>query len=113
MKNADDIFIGSDNAVYLRGLKADNATAFDNAATLTLSLHTSEANAQANTSPVSGASAISMSYVTGSNGVYRGVLPYTLTLTSGNRYWIGIAIVGTAGRDRRVQDYVARSHGKR
>lgn len=111
MKYRDSIFIASDNRVYIRGLRdpeSGDSGPFINNATLTLSLHTSEANAAANTSPISNASSIAMDYITGSNGDYRGVLPYTLTLTIGTVYWVGITIDSTAGRSRKVRPYTVR-----
>lgn len=107
----DSIFINSDNAVYVRGLRADNAASgvtIDDA-TVTLSLHLTEAAAAAGTSPVTGASSISMTYVTDSNGDYRGVLPYSVTLTLGDVYWVRILIVSDAGRSVKVRQYTVRT----
>jgi hypothetical protein len=48
---------------------------------------------------VSGASGLSLTYVTGSNGLYQGTLPYTLTLTAGEDYTV--EITGTSGAGAR------------
>jgi hypothetical protein len=50
--------------------------------------------------PVSGASSLSLTYVTGSNGRYQGTLPYTLTLTAGAEYTL--EITGTSGSGARA-----------
>lgn len=44
--------------------------------------------------PVTDASALPMTYVTGSNGEYLGVLPYTLALAAGEGYHLRIYATG-------------------
>lgn len=112
LKN-DSIFVGADNSIWYRGLKADDApTTYINSATITFSLYTSEANAIAETSAVSGASAISMPYVSGSNGDYRGILDDAVVLTNGSVYYLVVKVdAGSGKKDKRVIPYTARLRG--
>lgn len=59
--------------------------AYVNDATVTMTLKDSSDVA------VSGASALPMSYVTDSNGLYQGTLPNTLSLTAGATYTLEIS----------------------
>lgn len=63
--------------------------AYVNDATVTMTLKDSAGAA------VSGASGLSLTYVTDSNGRYQGTLPYTLSLTAGEDYTL--EITGTTG----------------
>lgn len=64
-----------------------------NDATVTMTLKTSAG------ATVSGASALVLTYVTGSNGKYQGTLPYTLSLTNGETYTLEITGI-TGGGER-------------
>lgn len=58
--------------------------AYINDATVTMTLKDSVG------ASVSGATGLSLTYVTDSNGTYQGTLPYTLTLTAGESYTLEI-----------------------
>ena len=108
-----NLFIGEDNLVFwgdrripMSGLYDNNLEQFINDATVTFTLKDSAGSA------VSGASGISMSYVTGSKGVYEGVLEDGVSLTAGSTYYL--EITATASGDRvgfRRIPYTAAYHG--
>ena len=93
------LFIGQDNIVFWgdraipnSGLYDNNLEQFVNNATVTFTLKDSS------NSTVSGASTISMSYVTGTKGVYEGVLEDGVSLTENSTYYL--EITATASGDR-------------
>lgn len=110
LKN-DSIFVGSDNAIWLKGLRADDALdTYISTATVTFSLHTTKQNAIDNASAIADTSGTA-SYVTGSNGEYRGILDdaATVGLTVGTKYYLRIHVDAGSGRkDLRVLEYTAR-----
>jgi len=113
LKN-DAIYVGADNAVWLRGLKADNDDDFIASATVTFSLYASQATAISETSPVSAASAFAMRYENGSNGDYRGILDDAVSLTVGSEYWLVVKVdAGGGAKDKRAIPYTARLRGIR
>lgn len=63
--------------------------AYINNATVTMTLKDLSLNA------VSGASNLSLTYVTGSNGKYQGTIPSTVTLTDGATYYLDITITSS------------------
>lgn len=109
-----ELFIGADLLVEYgsvdvpgSGLFDNNLRAFDNTATITFDLKDS-----ANTS-VSGAAG-SCSYLTGSQGCYRGVLEdaATATLTRGSTYDLVLTVAGSNDRvDVRRISYIAKYRG--
>jgi hypothetical protein len=113
LKN-DPIFVGSDNAIWLKGLRADDALdTYINDATVTFSLHTTQAAAVAGTGAIADTSGTA-SYITGSNGEYRGILDdaATVGLTVGTKYFLRIHVDAGSGRkDLRVLEYTARARG--
>ena len=66
--------------------------AYVNDASVTMTLK------DANGDAVSGASSLSLTYVTDSNGRYQGTIPYTVSLTAGAVYTL--EITGTSGSTR-------------
>lgn len=108
-----NLYIGEDNVVFWgdrdvpgSGLYDRVAGTFLNDATLTFTLKNSAGSA------VSGASAVSMTYVTGTQGVYEGVLEDGVSLTENSTYYLEITATGSGDRVgfRRLA-YVARYHG--
>lgn len=107
------LFIGEDNIVFWgdrhiqnSGLYDNSLEAFINDATVTFTLKDS------NGSAVSGASNISMSYVTGSKGVYEGTLEDGVSLTENSTYYLEITATASGDRVgfRRIQ-FTAQYHG--
>jgi hypothetical protein len=107
------LYIGEDNMVFWgdpdvpgSGLYDNHLGQFVNDATLTFTLKDSGGSA------VSGASAISMIYVTGSKGCYRGVLEDGVSLTENATYYLEITATGSGDRVgfRRIT-YTAVYHG--
>lgn len=93
------LFIGQDNTVFWgdraipnSGLYDNNLEQFVNNATVTFTLKDSAGSA------VSGATAVSMSYVTGTKGVYEGTLEDGVSLTENSTYYL--EITATASGDR-------------
>lgn len=94
-----NLYIGQDNVVFWgdRNLKDSGlydtvSETFVNDATMTFTLKDS-ANAA-----VTLATSISMSYVTGTRGVYEGVLEDGVSLTSGSTYYLEITATGSSDR---------------
>lgn len=103
------LYIGQDNIVFWgdrnvpkSGLYDNNLEQYINDATVTFTLKDSGGSA------VSGASGISMSYVTGTKGVYEGVLEDGVSLTENSTYYLEITATASGDRVgfRRIQ-YVA------
>lgn len=93
------LYIGQDNMVFWgdrnvpkSGLYDNNLEKFINDATVTFTLKDSAG------STVSGASAQSMTYVTGTKGVYEGTLEDGVSLTENSVYYL--EITATASGDR-------------
>jgi hypothetical protein len=108
-----NLYIGEDAIVYWgdrdttgSGLYDNNLRSFINDATVTFTLKNSSSVA------VSGASAVSMPYVSGTQGCYEGVLEDGVSLTENATYYLEITATGSGDRIgfRRVQ-YTARYHG--
>lgn len=108
-----ELFIGEDNVVYWGDRDTPNSGLYDtvlgsfvNDATMTFTLKDSGNLA------VSGASGVSMTYVTGTQGVYEGVLEDGVSLTENSTYYL--EITATASGDRigfRRIAYKATYHG--
>lgn len=100
------LYIGQDNVVYAGSRYIKDSGVYDtvtetflNDATVTFTLKDSSNVA------VSGASGVSMSYVTGTRGVYEGVLEDGVSLTAGSTYYLEITATGSGDRVgfRRIQ----------
>jgi len=108
-----NLYIGQDNLVEWgsvdeqgTGLYDNNLGSFDNSATVTFTLYQSDG-----TSAVSGGSG-TCSYITGSQGCYRGTLEDGVSLTSGTTYILEVLATGSGDRiGRRRISYVARYMG--
>lgn len=81
------LFAGSDNVVEADGVTNKLDDSYINDATATVVLR------DADLAVVTGGS-VSMSYVTGSNGTYRGTIPYTVSMTVGAKYYVDVTITG-------------------
>jgi hypothetical protein len=93
------LYIGQDNVVFAGNRFEKDSGVYDtvtetfiNDATVTFTLKDSAGSA------VSGASSISMSYVTGTRGVYEGVLEDGVSLTAGSTYYLEITATGSSDR---------------
>lgn len=107
------LYIGEDNIVFWgdrdtpnSGLYDNNLRSFINDATVTFTLKDSSNSA------VSGANGISMSYITGTSGVYEGTLEDGVSLTENSTYYLEITATASGDRVgfRRIQ-FVAQYHG--
>lgn len=108
-----ELYIGEDSLVYwgdpddrTSGLYDRNLGAYVNDATMTFTLKNSAGTA------VSGASAISMSYISGTEGCYSGVLEDGVSLTENSTYYLEITATGSGDRiGFRRLTFVAKYHG--
>lgn len=100
------LYIGQDNVVYAGNRQHKDSGVYDtitetfvNDASAAFTLKDSVGVA------VSGASAVSMSYVTGTKGVYEGVLEDGVSLTDGATYYLEITVTASSDRVgfRRIQ----------
>lgn len=107
-----NLYIGEDSIVYWgdrdtpgSGLYDNNLRSFVNDSTVTFVLKNSAGSA------VSGASG-TMTYVTGTQGVYEGVLEDGVSLTDGSTYYLEITATSSSDRIgfRRIE-YKAKYHG--
>jgi hypothetical protein len=92
MSNVSILFVGNDTVLEVRELKGEVVGDFLNAATVTATLvDAAGAQVAGETWPKT------LTYVTGSDGIYRATLPYTLSLTAGGRYTANISVNAGAG----------------
>lgn len=90
---SETIYIDSDNLVTVDALYDNAAAAYVNNATVTVTLLDRAGN------EVSGETwPVSLSYVSGSDGKYRGTLSDSLVLKKGKYYEVKIEIDGGAGK---------------
>lgn len=83
------IYPSNDNLVEWQFMDQASDGSYVNDATVSMTLKLSG-------SPVSGATAVALTYVTDSNGRYQGVIPSTVSLTVGGAYTLEItAVSGT------------------
>lgn len=83
------LWTGNDNLIILDQLKDESTGSFVNNATVTV-----ESITDSSGNTISGVTfPISMSYVTGSNGKYQGILEETASLTDYTRYTVTIKAV--------------------
>ncbi|HXY36261.1 MAG TPA: hypothetical protein VEI07_18640 [Planctomycetaceae bacterium] len=85
-----NLFVGNDNDVYLQGyvLAATGAAVTDALPAFTVYFNVGTENDPVQGSAISGLSAISMSFVAGTNGDYRGKIPGNSGLSVGSQYFI-------------------------
>lgn len=92
MSNVNVIYTANDTVIEVKGLKNEVTGAFLNSATVTATL------VDAAGSQVAGETwPKTLSYVTGSDGIYRATLPYTMSLAAGGRYEAQITANGGSG----------------
>lgn len=92
MSNVNILYTGNDTVIEVKGLKNEVNGAFLNAATVTTTLMDADGDEVAGeTWPKA------LQYVTGSDGIYRATLPYTLSLAAGGRYVAQISVNAGAG----------------
>jgi len=76
----DILYNQNDNLIELIGLQDATTEAYENAATVTVTLKDPDGTT------VTGVDGLSMAYVAASDGDYRGTIPYTSVLVSGKLY---------------------------
>jgi hypothetical protein len=87
------IFVGNDSVIRLEGL-SNTAGEFQNNATVTVE----EVVDLSTSTPVGGAVyPITLAYIPTSDGVYEGLLPYTLDIESGRTYQAKVRVVAASG----------------
>jgi hypothetical protein len=86
---ANILFVDNDNYIEVSGLRNGATDAYENSASLTCTLKNS-----AGTNVTGQSWPLTLSYVSSSNGVYRGVLDDGLDLTAGETYYA--TVTGTA-----------------
>ncbi len=92
MNNGHVLLYGNDNLLEVRGLRDEVAGSYLNSATVSVTV------IDATGANVGGASwPMALAYVTGSNGNYRGTLPYTLGIAEGSRYTAIVQVNGGPG----------------
>ena len=92
MSNINVLLVGNDNILEVASLKNELTGAFLNAATVTVTLKdAANVNVAGDTWPKT------MAYVTGSAGIYRATMLYTLALVADARYSAVISVNGGAG----------------
>lgn len=80
------LYLESDRLIKLNGLQDQSADGdYINDATVTFTLR--DGKKDAGGSPVSGAENLPALYITGSNGNYEVIIPYSVSLTRGTTYW--------------------------
>jgi hypothetical protein len=85
------VYFSSDNLLEVTGLKNAASGNFVNNATVTANIVDSDGNA------VTNATNISLSYISGSNGNYRGTIPDTADIDRSAEYVAQITADGGAG----------------
>lgn len=83
-------FIDSDNYVKLIGLRDAKTLAYDNAATVTMTLYK-----ESDDVAVTGVIDLVLAYVAASDGDYEGTIPDTITLSDMVKYYLLITVDGT------------------
>lgn len=104
MSNVTVLYVGNDNILEVANLKNDVSGADINNATVSVIL------ADDNGAQIGGATwPMALSYVTGSKGVYRATLPYTLEMTAGLRMMATVTVDAGPLRAQFDLECVARS----
>jgi len=89
---AAQLFVGNDNDVYLQGYRlASTGAAVTDALPSFTVYDLGGYDASGNPlqgAPLSGLTNVNLSFVTGSNGDYRGLIPGTANLTLGSPYYL-------------------------
>ena len=87
-----NLFVGNDNDVYLQGyiLAASSAAVTDAQPSFTVYYNIGPESAPIQGAAVNGLTGITMFFVHGTNGDYRGLIPGTANLTAGSLYYIVI-----------------------
>ena len=91
MSRSDYIHRKTDNNVALEGFANQDTDAYLNTATVAFTLYESVAGSDDNGAAVTGATAITMSYVTASNGDYVGVIQSTVDLARLACFWVEVS----------------------
>lgn len=84
------IWIGTDTVIHVEGLKDVVSDTYENGATITANVYDDDGAA------VSGATNISIAYISSSDGDYAGEIQNTVTLTERATYTITLTIAGAS-----------------
>jgi len=84
--SAEQIYLETDNIVWVRGLKDQVTGSYVNDATITATLYDKDDQV------VSGAENLPVPYVNGSDGDYAGAIPHTVSLTAGEAYTVKVTV---------------------
>ncbi len=91
------LYVGSDNLVTVDKLMNQRTGAYVNNAAVTVNL------LDAGLQNVEGGQGLVLEYVADSDGKYQGVLPYSLSLTSGATYYLDVTMSATQQRFDRLR----------
>lgn len=80
-----DIFVNNSNEVYIKGFRLASDDTYKNDAILTFTVYDQW------DAPVDGATSVSMSYESGSNGNYRGAFTASSKIALNEKYYIIIS----------------------
>lgn len=108
----NNIWISADNMVHYDEARRADTGAFLNAGTCTCTLRVVAAGTEPpDCDAVTGATSISMPYVTDSDGHYAGSIPSTVSLTKNQDYWVCITFNEDSFDDFRAISYRAAYRG--
>lgn len=85
------IYIGSDNNIILTGMRDSVDDSYLNSATVTYAIYAAEGYVRGTSSPIASGTG-SLSYVSASNGNYRGTIDSTVTTTLTEEDWYYVVI---------------------
>jgi hypothetical protein len=86
-----DWFISSDNVLYVEGVQLDGAATYEDDATVTATM------TETDTGTAVTGSDVTLEYVAGSDGNYKGTLPDTVSLTRGRSYTVTFTVTAATG----------------
>lgn len=100
MSTATKLYIGVDTVVTYGGMQNPITAAYVNDATVTCTIKDLAGNA---VTPTGFSWPVTLSYVTSSDGIYRGTIDQDIAVSAGVSYWLEItAVSGTLEDFRRV-----------
>lgn len=109
---AANLYINADNMVHYDEARRADTGAFLNSGTCTCTVRVAVSGTEPpDCAAVSGASNISMPYITGSEGHYAGSIPSTVTLAKGTKYWVCVTFNEDSFDDFRVLEYTGNYRG--
>lgn len=88
------IYVRNDNSVFVTGLRNSSDDSYINDATITFTVYDDKCE------QLTGAIGVSMTYVSASNGNYRGILQSTVDLVAGKTYDV---VIVSSNYDIRIE----------